>query len=407
MKKSFFRTALPVAAVLLLSVIVAFAFIATRPKPEMAPEREFSIPVKVHTSEYRSQKIVVTAMGTVVPARELDLIPEVGGRVVEVNSKMMPGAYINEGEVLLRIDKRDYSEAVRQAAAQLANAKSSLKIEQGRQEVAKREWEFLKETGGVSGESSSLALRKPQLASAEAAVSSARSAWKQARLNLERTTIKAPFNLVVIEESVEVGQIVSPQTKVASLVGADTYRVQVSLPMEKLKYIKLPLREGETGSEATVVQEIGESNSIKRKGRVIKLLGDLDSAGRMARLLVEVEDPLGMEKTVEERGLPLLIESYVRVDIDGPVLDNIFVLPREAVHDFDKVWIMSKNDTLEIRVVKVLWRNAADVIVGEGIEPGERIVVSNIQSPVNGTLLAIENNKVKKKTEERKKSPGR
>jgi multidrug efflux pump subunit AcrA (membrane-fusion protein) len=156
-----------------------------------------------------------------------------------------------------------------------------------------------------------LALRKPHLAKAQSDLAAAQAELDQAKLSLSRTDITAPFNSVVRDKFVEIGSQMSTQDALAELVGTDEYWIRVSLPVDRLRWIRIPSNRSETGALATI-----HYRGHQRTGRVIRLLGDLEAQGRMARILVSVKDPLGRKGTQPDT-MPLLIGEYVRVEIQG------------------------------------------------------------------------------------------
>lgn len=378
---------LPAVAIVAVGILIFLRLVASKPTPEVAPKKTRGTLVEVMRAEPADQRVVVEAMGTVVPARELDVFPEVGGKIIELNPDLVPGGRLLAGDVIARIDPRDYETAVEQAKAQLEDARLYLELEQGRQIVARREWSALYPSTQGSEASSDLALRKPHLASAKAKVESAESALSQATLNLDRTVIEAPFNVTVKVESVEVGELVTQQSRIATLVGSDRYWVRVSLPVSRLAWVRMPDESG-GGSLVAVKHEVGSNAAIEREGRVIRLLSDLDPQGRMARLLVAVDDPLGLNGE-HNSTIPLLIDAYVRVEIDAGELENIFVIPRTAIRERERVWIMDSEDRLAVRDVEIVWRRKDDVLVENHIAPGERIVASRLPTPIPGMLLRI------------------
>jgi RND family efflux transporter MFP subunit len=387
MIRTFFTKAIPAFAVLFVGVFVASRLGASRPMPEVAPEERHTTMVRTMEARPESQSIKVEAMGTVIPARKLDIIPEVGGLIVEINPNLVPGGFLKAGELIARIDPRDYEAAVVQAQGAVEDARLKLELEQGRQVVAKREWEVLYQTTQSSEASSRLALREPHLKSCRAAVESAKSALEQARHNLERATITAPFDSIVESESVETGRLVTPQNVIASLVGAETYWVRVSVPVSQLPWIALPDTDGRGGARAVITQQTGRDTTLGRDGAIIRLLSDLDPDGRMARLLVAVENPLRLESDEGETMLPLLLGAYVGVEIDGLELENVYVIPRTAIREGDLVWIMDDEDRLSVRRVRIVWRRKNEVLIENEIKAGERIVTSRISTPIPGMLL--------------------
>jgi hypothetical protein len=176
--------------------------------------------------------------------------------------------------------------------------------------------------------------------------------------------------------------------QLGSLVASDAFWVQVSIPVDRLQYIVVPgfnAQEGE-GSEVSVWQELGETR-VERSGRVLRLYGDLDPVGRMARVSVEIEDPLGLEIPEEERGLPLLLGAYVHVDIVGRSMVEVIEIPREALHAGRYVYVFGKESRLEVREVDIAWRREKTLLVRGGLSGGDEIITSRLGSAVAGMRL--------------------
>ena len=382
---------LPAAVILVLGVFIAVALVESRPMPKQESKISQGTLVEVMEARSEPQMISVEAMGTVIPSRELDLASEVGGRIVDINPNLVPGGFLKAGEVVARIDPRDYEAAVKQAEARVEDARLALELEQGRQVVAKREWSVVHPTTQSSDSSSRLALREPHLDSAKANVESAQSALDQAQLNLERTVITAPFNAIVKSEYVEIGELVTQQMPLATLVGTDSYWVQASVSVNQLHWISTPDAQGSSGSEAAITHRTGSDTTIERKGRVVRLLSDLEPDGRMARLLVEVNDPLGLNLESDNQTLPLLIGAYVNVEIEGREIANAYVIPRTAIREGNRIWIMNEDDCLSVQEVEIIWRRKDDVLIANDIRPGERVVTSRIPTPIPGMQLRKDN----------------
>jgi multidrug efflux system membrane fusion protein len=208
---------------------------------------------------------------------------------------------------------------------------------------------------------------------------SAQSALNQARLDLSRTQMTAPFNALVLDKSVEVGSLAGMGGDVARLVSTDSFYVRVSIPVNRVRVLEIP------GAEAFV--SISGSESAL-PGRVISLLGDLDPDGRMARVLVEVQDPLGLEAENAGRA-KLLLGAYVSVDLVGHEMKGAFLLPRDTLHHGDNVWLRRPDSTLEIRPVTVLWKNRDTVVIGAGLNAGERLITSSLSFASDGMEVTI------------------
>ena len=349
------------------------------PKPEL---------VEVIEAKSSRQKVFVTAMGNVVPAVQIELRPEVSGRIIKQSGELIRGGRFKAGETIVEVDPRDYKFAIELQKANVERARLALKVEEGRRTIAEQDWKQLEADVNATTEGRQLALRQPHMKSAQATLNATLSSLQKAALDLERTTIKAPFNALVLDERVDVGQLVTPQTQLASLVGTDAYYVQVVVPVGRLGWIKIPGVNGDEGARAKVVHSIGDGVRVERNGRVVRLLGDISPAGRMARLLVQIDDPLGLREGAD--GMPLLLGAYVRIDIDGKELNGVFELPRKAIREGDRVWILDKDDRLDIRPVKIVWGREETVLLDDGISDGDRIIMSRIATPIPRMKLRTE-----------------
>jgi RND family efflux transporter MFP subunit len=375
------------------SIGIATQLVKSKPQPKRTRANVSAPLVTVEVVETRSQKLHLEAMGTVRPAQVLVVQPQVSGQVTEFHPQLVAGGLIQAGDTVVRIDERDYELALAQQRAQIARARLDLRVESRRKAIAEREWELMTSELGMTDADSDadLALRKPQIQAADAALTAARSGEAMAKLSLERTRILAPFNAVVREENVELGQVVGPGSRLATLIGTDVFWVEVAIPIDKLDSLFIPGFNREKGSIAMVHQTTAGDNRQMREGRVMRLLRDLDPLGRMARLIVAIEDPMDLRVDTEKRRLPLLIDAFVHVRIEGMTLENVAVIPRTALRDGDMVWVLTTDDTLEIRTATVAWRGREDVFVTDGLLDGDRLVISPLPAPVAGMTLRTSN----------------
>jgi RND family efflux transporter MFP subunit len=397
------KTARYIVQTVLALVVLAVGFgtlgaLKAMKKPPPKKERkELGVLVETVAVTKSREQVRVDATGTVVPARSIALSAEVGGRVTWMAADLIPGGRIAANKPLLQIDARDYKLAVEQQYAAVDRARTELELERGRRKIAEREWELLGK-GSPAGESN-LALREPQLRTAEVAVKAAESGLERARLAVGRTRISLPFNSLVQVRNVDVGQLVMPGAPLATLVGTDEFWVQVLVPVDRLRWIDVPgLRGAKQGSQV-VVRQRTLGAPIERTGRVVRLMGDLDPAGRMARVLVAIDDPLGLGLTTKAAAaakgemLPLLVGAYVDVEIAGEELAEVIEIPRSAIHGGDKVHVFEPtpggNDegVLAIRTLDVIWRRHDTVVAAAGVMPGDRVIVSPIAGAVAGMKL--------------------
>lgn len=387
--------------VLAIGGFTAFTLITSKPQAKKRPTSAAAPLVEVVAAERADARVSIEAFGTVGPAHVLSIVPEVAGRIIEVAPNFVAGGIVTAGQVLAKIDPDNYKLRLEQQRAQVAKGQLDLRVELSRQKVAEHEWAALESSVSSSpGEADrELALRNPQIRAARAAVAGARSFVEAAQLDLDRTTLVAPFDAFVRDELAEPGQVVAPGTKLATLVATDTFWLELAVPVEQLEWIQIPQTNApgdEDGSLVELVQQGGSAAPILREGRVLRLMPELEPTGRMARLLVEVKDPLGLTLPVDERGLPMMIGAWVRGKIAGRALKDAIAVPRQALRDGDHVWTVDSEGALQIKPVTVAWREAERVLVTGGIEAGERVVTSPLSAPVSGMALRVQGDEAAK-----------
>lgn len=433
-------------------VLVYRHLLATAPQHQRQPQGEREVVVEVTPLRRVSQPVTVTATGTVIPIRRLSLMAQVAGRVTEVDPRLDPGRFVTAGMVAVALDRTDYELAVRRAEATLAQRRNALqdanvavgvakdevqtaesavaqaqaavvdaeysyKLELGEQDVARHEWGMVEHHDTASELDRELTLRQPHLRKAEAGVSSAQAgvvsaqaklsiahanvttaetavttvnatvqdaeaALAQARLDLERTTVTVPFDAVVSERAVVVGTQVSTQTVLATLVDRTAFWIEVSVPYDRLPWVQLP-QEGKQGATAVVRVAGAMAQAASWQGQVVGCLPEIEANGRQARLLIEIAKPL------EQKAIPLLLNTFVTTEIAGPTLADVFVIPRRCLHNGNEVWLRNGEGRLAIRTVDIVWGNEETVVTRDNLTEGEELVVSDISSPVSGLKLAL------------------
>lgn len=351
--------------------------------PETQPEDKVRAARMVQTLQVSptNEPIRVSDHGTVIPARQVVMRPEVRGRVIRQHPALVPGGYLPAGAELIQIDPAEYELALTEHQTALEEARFELDLEKGRQVVAAREWGLLENELMAGDVNRALVLREPHLRRTEAMLRKATNEIAKARLNLSRTTVTAPFNAMVLEESVEIGQLVEPGSQICTLVGTDEFWVRATVPVGMLKWIRLP-RPDHPGSAAEVILDTGNGQAMSRRGTVIRLLSDLDPIGRMARVLVRVPDPLGLQ--TGNPGIPLLLESYVRVEMEAGELRNVLNIPRSVLREGERIWVVDSNNELQIRPVEILWPRGDRVLIANCLHPGEQLVVSGLKTALPG-----------------------
>jgi RND family efflux transporter MFP subunit len=371
-------------AVIVAGVIGAAYITKTAPKALRRPPAKIAPLVEVARIQPGIHNVAVQAMGTVVPAKEIVLESRVSGEIVALHPQFTVGGFLEKGSEILRIDPLDYELAVTLAEARVKDSVSILTVTEEEAAAAVEEWRLLYKNNPENAEIPALVAKEPQLEAARAKLAAERADLQKAKLDLARTRIKAPFNAIVRKKFVDIGSQVSAQEQLAELAGTDVYWIQASIPVDRLNWITIPRQPAETGSRVRIFHR----NAYEHSGTVIKLLGDLQQEGRMARILIEVRDPLGLRQKGKTR-LPLLIGEYVRLEISGRQLNNVYRIPRTALRDNTRIWVASSADTLKIREVDILWRDSETVLFRDGLQPGDRLIVSELPTPVDGMPVQI------------------
>lgn len=377
--KTVLKILLPLAA-LAAGGFIAWTMVQSRPVVETRPPEV--VPPLVRTMEAHPQRVrlKIRTQGTVVPAMVSTLVPEVAGRVSWVSPSLAPGAFFEEGEPLLTLDPRDFELAVVRIGAQLAQAEARLAREEAESEVARQEWEEL-----GTGRATPLFLRIPQLEEARAAVAAARAALEQAELDLERTRLRAPFAGRVLEKNVDLGQFVNRGNPVATLYAVDYAEVNLHVPDAELAYVDLPLSfhagENASGPPVRLEASFGGREQVWT-GRVVRTGAEIDPRSRMVQVVARVEDPFG--RGGRAAGVPLAPGMFVEAEILGRTFDGVMVLPRAALRGPDEVLVVDEEDRLRFRRVRVVRADGEEVLVDSGLEAGERVCLSPLDTVVDG-----------------------
>ena len=363
----------------------AFTMIQNRPAPETQAVEIPPPSVRVIVVQPKNVRLKVRAEGTVAPRTETELVPEVSGRVTMISESLAAGGFFEEGEVLLKIDRREYELAVVRARAAIAQAELRLATEQEEAAVARKEWESLGQ-----GEPRPLVVRAPQIAEAKAMLASAEAAFEKTEYDLERTVVKAPFAGRVREKRVDVGQFVSRGSSIARLYSVDYAEVRLPIPDNDLAYVNLPLayrgqKERAAGPRVTLMANFAGKRH-RWQGRIVRTEGEIDPRTRMVQAIAQVADPYGEARPGRP---PLAVGMFVEAEIDGNTAANVFVLPRIVLRNPDQVLVVDKENRLRFRTVGILRTESDQVIIRSGLEAGERVGISVVEAAVDGMKVHV------------------
>lgn len=375
-----------ISIILCLAGGISVFFILTKPEPKKVSSEVLPSAVSIVEAKRATGMVWVEAMGTVKAVKDLKIISEVGGRVIWINEKLIPGGIIKKGEVIAKIEETDYEIAVEQAEANLAMAKKELLIQEGAARSAKVMEDMSKIS--ASSQAKELRMKVPHIQAAEANLRASEKLLEQAKKNLVRTEILAPYKILIESEDIEVGNYVTRLSSIAEAYGTDAFWVEVNIPLSKLQFLNIPGINSTQGSKAKVtLQGTKGAKEVVKNGRLLRLAGSLDASGRMAKILIEVDDPLGLESG--NRSEVLLLNSYVKVELEGRKLNSMIQLPREYLRESDTVWLMDDSSKLVINSVTIAWRDQDSVYISDGLVEGDRIITTNNFVPIAGMKLRL------------------
>jgi RND family efflux transporter MFP subunit len=365
------------AVVVLLGGAAAISYWiqASEPKAQReAATRRSAALVETIAVERGTYQPTISVLGAVRPAREIVLSPRVGGEVLAVEPCFRPGGIVEAGEVLLRLDDSDYELMRVMRDSEVGQVEAELAIERGQQRAAEHEFELLGEN--IDPANRSLVLREPQIASLRSKLKAAQAALEQARLDVARTRVTAPFDAQILERFTELGARVAPGDQLARLVGTDEYWVVATVPLGAIRWIRFP-RDGSDGATARIHHRAVWPDGTVREGAVQRLIGEVDGNTRFARVIVSVQDPLG------DDGPPLILGTLVQVEIAAKAIPDVVRLDRAYVRQDDTVWVMD-GDELRIRKVDVAFADSRHAFVRSGLEAGDKVVTTSLATVVDG-----------------------
>lgn len=375
---------------LLLPVVLILGFIAAlvamfmfAPQPERANAEPRPVAVFAAPVENTNVTLTVTTQGEVRPLVQINLVPQVSGRIVYVNPNFIEGGFFEAGETLIRVDDADYRLAVTRAQAQVAQAQQALVREQAEADLAEAEWAELGE-----GQASSLTLREPQLAQARASLAAANAQLQEARLGLERTRISAPFAGRVRTKSVDVGQFVSPGTPLGEVFGTEAVQIRLPLTDNELSMLNIPVAfqatEDNPGPNVRVSAVLA-GQSREWDARLVRTDSSIDTQTRVLYAIAQVDDPYGA--AAEAGGSPLPVGLFVDAEIEGREVANAYVLPRSALRGSDSVYVAQEGGTLGIRNVSVITSDPDRLVISGGVTADDMVVTSPIRAASDGMRI--------------------
>ena len=372
MNKKFIYTLFVLIAGLGLALLIATS------EPKLVTETREPVLRTVRAMEVQaaSEHLTINSQGTVEPRSQSELIPEVYGRVEWISPALVGGGVFNKGDVLLRIEAADYESALRRAEA--ARDRSVVEADFNRDELKRLQKLHAQKLASESQLDG--AARAARVA--EANLIDSRAALEQARRDLARTELKAPFDGMVRNEKVDLGQFVSRGTNIGTIYATDYVEVRLPIAADQMRYLGIPLaHRGQIpeGSRppVTVSANFGDASLIW-EGELVRTEAEIDQRSRMIYGVVRIR------MTPSEDSPLIPVGLFVQAEIQGRLVENIVRLPRSAMRDNDQVLVIDSENRLRFRTVSVLRLEHDEVLISSGLENGELVCISAIQTVVDG-----------------------
>lgn len=387
-----FRKLLIVSIPLLLiagSVTTCSVLVALRDAPEKQGEGPAARLVATERVVPSSVRVIVPSQGNVSPRTQTSLVSEVSGVVESVSDDFVAGGFFREGDVLLRLDAGDYEAALKRAEAQLAAARAALAQEEARAEQARKDWSSL----GRTGEPSPLVLREPYVNEARADVKAAEADLARARRDLERTRVRAPYDGLVREKAVDVGQYVAVGTRLGATFAVDYAEVRLPVSEEQRDLVDLPVRNGDAedaGGPRVRLTATGGRGDHSWEARIVRSEGVVDPESRVVYLVARVQDPYRRKQAGDRNPRPLEIGTFVAAEIEGRRLSSVYPVPRAALNSGGELLLVDEESRLRIRPVEVTWSDRDLAYVRADLVSPVRVVTSALEAPVDGMKVRFE-----------------
>ncbi|WP_444930757.1 efflux RND transporter periplasmic adaptor subunit [Microbulbifer sp. SSSA002] len=375
LQKLNWRLLIPVV-LLVLALLIFNGMMREKPSVSRGERRAPPPTVDIAVAEQGRFPVTLSALGT-VSARELaELEPQVEGQVQWLDYDLGPGAVMPKGQILLRVDREPYQLALMTAQSALAERRAELQQERGQQQVAQEEYELLGTS--LSDADRALVLREPQRAAAEAAVQSAEADVALAKRDLRLTEVRAPFDALVVERDADVGDRVSPGDTLYRLASANRFQIAVEVPASQLH------RLGRGDVEVRIYGSQWPEGAYRR-GEFVRVIPVLEEQGRLASVLVELEDPLSVLDPSQPQ---LLLNDLARVEIVSQSEDERVRIPLSALQDGNNVWVVRDNRTT-VLPVDVAYMSGDYAVLEQGLSGGETLVTTRLVTVTEGMPVRI------------------
>ena len=363
------------AVLITVFVVLTYWVMQTEPPKKKPKAKPVTPSVTAIKNEAGNHALELLAYGSVMPAELITLEAQAKGQLIALHRDFEPGGQISRGDTLYSIDDREYQLNVDAANAALKKAQADIAMEAAQRKVAEKDLEILSMRMQLSDESKQLALRLPQQRQAEASLASAQRQHKQAQLDLSHTQRQIETNVVVVERKKVIGDTVSIGDEIGSVARADRYWVELRLPTDRIA--KIQPRTNAKGSHVKL-----KANGIDYQGELIRIHPQIDSDSRLAKVIVEIKDPLTQSRR------PLLLGTYVEAKIMQQPINNAVKLPREALTSDSRVWGVDNKGLLQVEAVQLIDMDSQSAYINPP-KSLDYIVTNSLKTLVPGTKVNV------------------
>ncbi|MBT3198048.1 MAG: efflux RND transporter periplasmic adaptor subunit, partial [Gammaproteobacteria bacterium] len=356
------------------SIITSRTLISSAPEAERKPPKPTHPVVEIIEVLSEEYRITIHSRGTIAPKTEGTLVAEVAGRILSTSPNFQPGGWFKAGEVLLTLDPTDHQHTVTIAEAERSQAALALQKTEAEAAQAKQSWEQM----ALSGSPTGLTLYQPQLAEARAKLAAAEARLAQAQRDLERSQIIAPYTGRVLEQQVDRGQFITRGTALATLYATDLAEVRLPITDRQARFLILP----EQGHQPPVqLVAHSTSNPQQWEGQIVRSEATIDPQTHQLYLIAQIQNPYTPQS---ESTPPLRIGQFVRAEIEGITLPQVFLIPRVAIREGNQVLVVDSENRIERRTLEVVWQQADQLIISSGLQAGERIILTSLPYAPDG-----------------------
>lgn len=372
--------------VLVLGIgIAGYWNLSEEPEEEKSPPaKKQAIRTKITTLHTQDYQIIIAANGIVQPHNEISLSAQVSGTITKISPALEAGSFFSEGEVLIAIDDRDYKTALAIAEAQHLSAKSALQLATLNYE---RMLEGYREPSVAVVTKAEVDQAFSVRAQAEAELESSEAQIDRAKLDLDRTTIRAPFDGRVRQKDVGLGQTVGPGTPLGVIFAVDYAEVRLPIAGRDLRHLTLPELDTDPPLDVELRDAISEDSETIWQAHIVRTDGVLDENSLELYAIARIDDPFGRQSG----NPPLHIGQPVVGLIGGRLLKDVIALPRGAVRQLDQVVLIDeKTLTLSKLTVAPIWSDEKFVIVRDpAIRDGAILATTQLVYAPEGAEIEI------------------